>query len=514
VVDDEVKSAKIEDSPIRPWMDNARLERYTGILTVQNEEQEAKLYILFGHLFHAVNGQKKGQEVVFDVLGWTNGEYSFDYKAKLPAEDSIKEGTKDLLEAYDKLQGTSLATDNDNQTESKAQIETVVPEEDVLDNSATKPEPESSYNSFNDFAAVSEKKENKISSVPPENVEVYPFPMGTYIYEALATSFIDFPKLLRNLKKENRNGYIELKTTGFESQILLVDGVSVETFCTVDGETKRGKEAYELFVQKVDEGEGNIDVIELDSATITAIHHIFTGSVLYGDLYGRFIKLDGLLEFLKKKGTSGCLLIRSGETKGVALLRVGKLIGAYTTKSRKLNPKFDVLLTLAEDPEAEIEVREGFLEDNDTEDVEPVVSSPTKKTQPVPPLPPEDLKDEDEEPVEEVVITKDAVLTEHLQENSEEIPEPESISLQDEGKTPETTSGAVDWPLAIAMMTDKADQVLGSRAKKVKELLLSTGSSKLEIEKTIDAIPKLSIMFVDPSKLRSLANELRTIAGV
>src|SRR5438132_805735 len=57
-------------------------------------------------------------------------------------------------------------------------------------------------------------------------------------------------------------------------------------------------------------------------------------------------------------------------------------------------------------------------------------------------------------------------------------------------------------------MTDKARQ---GRAKKVKELLASTEHNLDALERTIDGVSQTSIMFVDPTRLTNLANEMRQV---
>jgi hypothetical protein len=71
----------------------------------------------------------------------------------------------------------------------------------------------------------------------------------------------------------------------------------------------------------------------------------------------------------------------------------------------------------------------------------------------------------------------------------------------------------VDWPSLINEMAGRADAVLGTRSKKVKELLYATNHSREDVETTIDRISELSIMFVDPSKLTALADDMRRIAA-
>ena len=73
--------------------------------------------------------------------------------------------------------------------------------------------------------------------------------------------------------------------------------------------------------------------------------------------------------------------------------------------------------------------------------------------------------------------------------------------------------GEVDWATIISAMAGRADAVLGTRSKKVKELLYAAGHNREDVEGTIERISELSIMFVDPSKLTALAADMRQIAA-
>ncbi|HUY56993.1 MAG TPA: DUF4388 domain-containing protein [Candidatus Micrarchaeaceae archaeon] len=72
-------------------------ERATGTLSLTSNGSQCSLHFLFGHLFHAVGGEADGEPAVLDVLGWGEGEYSFNPRAKLPPEETINSSTEDLL---------------------------------------------------------------------------------------------------------------------------------------------------------------------------------------------------------------------------------------------------------------------------------------------------------------------------------------------------------------------------------------------------------------------------------
>ena len=73
------------------------MERATGTLTIENGPDNCALYFLFGHLFHASGASGLGEDVVIDALGWQAGNFRFDPRAKLPAEETIKASPADLI---------------------------------------------------------------------------------------------------------------------------------------------------------------------------------------------------------------------------------------------------------------------------------------------------------------------------------------------------------------------------------------------------------------------------------
>ncbi|HEV2952484.1 MAG TPA: DUF4388 domain-containing protein, partial [Candidatus Dormibacteraeota bacterium] len=91
---------------LRSLLEAAQTERATGTLQLSESGRSSVLYFLFGHLFHAVadsgNGETNaGDEAVMTALSWAGGEFSFDPKAKLPADDTVKSSISDLLARID-----------------------------------------------------------------------------------------------------------------------------------------------------------------------------------------------------------------------------------------------------------------------------------------------------------------------------------------------------------------------------------------------------------------------------
>ncbi len=92
----------LAETPLRSLLESAQGERSTGTLTVRDGSGEsAALYFLFGHLFHAESNGKAGDDAVISALAWTNGDFDFDAKAKLPADETVKAGIPDLVHAAD-----------------------------------------------------------------------------------------------------------------------------------------------------------------------------------------------------------------------------------------------------------------------------------------------------------------------------------------------------------------------------------------------------------------------------
>jgi hypothetical protein len=90
----------LAEIPLRSLLESAQGERSTGTLTLRNGNGESTaLYFLFGHLFHAEGNGKAGDDAVVSALAWTKGEFEFDAKAKLPADETVKAGIPELVHA-------------------------------------------------------------------------------------------------------------------------------------------------------------------------------------------------------------------------------------------------------------------------------------------------------------------------------------------------------------------------------------------------------------------------------
>ena len=89
----------LAETPLRSLLESAQGERSTGTLVVRNGNgQSTSLYFLFGHLFHAQGDGRSGDDAVVSALHYTKGDFEFDSKAKLPADETVKAGISDLVQ--------------------------------------------------------------------------------------------------------------------------------------------------------------------------------------------------------------------------------------------------------------------------------------------------------------------------------------------------------------------------------------------------------------------------------
>jgi hypothetical protein len=90
-------------------------------------------------------------------------------------------------------------------------------------------------------------------------------------------------------------------------------------------------------------------------------------------------------------------------------------------------------------------------------------------------------------------------------------PTPPSMpAMQVAPNTPPPSSGPQrDWSPIVSELQAMAEDALGNRARKVKDILGAADPSEAGIEGAIDQIPSISLLFVDSSRLEQLAHEMR-----
>jgi hypothetical protein len=89
-------------------------------------------------------------------------------------------------------------------------------------------------------------------------------------------------------------------------------------------------------------------------------------------------------------------------------------------------------------------------------------------------------------------------------------PTPPSMpAMQVAPTTPPPSGPQRDWSPIVSELQAMAEDALGNRARKVKDILGAADPSETGIEGAIDQIPSISLLFVDSSRLEQLAHEMR-----
>jgi hypothetical protein len=340
-------------------LDTMQSERATGTLSVQRGGETCALYFLFGHLFHAAGDLGQGEEAVIGALGWSDGSFLFDPRAKLPAEETIKTATGELLEEA-RRRGDGNGSRPDAAAAAAAAVNgpgiTATAEATAVDTDAQGPEFE--------IAAVSQPEPAPPAPTVAGNpnaaplTELYPLPAGKPVYESLKSAFVDFPKLLRTLEADGHTGYVRLDGGDFAGVLLLHDGHVMEALFS-GGMIDEGEPAFQQFRRRMDRGEGLVDVVELSGETVVALAQLLTARPLFTGLLARFINFEALLEYLAEEKVDGSLVVTGGTETGVILLRRGEIHGAYTQAQRELRDSAAGIAPLAAERSARIEVKAG-----------------------------------------------------------------------------------------------------------------------------------------------------------
>jgi hypothetical protein len=236
---------------------------------------------------------------------------------------------------------------------------------------------------------------------------------------------------------------------------------------------------------------------------------------MYTELYAAWVDMKALLKFLSDRKLSGSVMIRSAAGTGVIILSEGELAGAYTSESRDIADTPDRALALCDDPSAMIEVKSADAIKHPPLDVDEVVASqrgPRNVVQAMPATAPP--------PVEPVtspmpVISAEptpttAVYPTYTPPSTTHPTPPSQPAMQVAPTTPPPSSGPQrDWSPIVAELQAMAEDALGNRARKVKDILGAADPSESGIEGAIDQIPSISLLFVDSSRLEQLAHEMR-----
>jgi hypothetical protein len=87
----------IKQSSLANVFHGLQVARQTGTLNVTAGDRRASFYFLFGHLFHAVNGDLTGEAAVRECLTWPDLHCGFDKESKLPLAETIERPIDQIL---------------------------------------------------------------------------------------------------------------------------------------------------------------------------------------------------------------------------------------------------------------------------------------------------------------------------------------------------------------------------------------------------------------------------------
>lgn len=535
----------LAETNVRSLLEAAQAERATGTLTLRQDGQgSTTLYFLFGHLFHAVGEGTAGDDAVVSALGWGVGDFDFDAKAKLPADETVRSSIPELIErsqeggARPSAPAPSAPPKPAARRGQGASVSQQPPQQEAWSPppAAAAPAP-----SMGPAVASAPRAATAAPSVPPQSPpgprtqatppgwrrffkqrpkprhgrEPVPVPGGQTMYDSLKTSFVDFPRLITTLEREGHTGYVRLLTENANGLIYFREGTVLE--CVYDGgddpNVELGKQALIHFNEEVNRGQGVLDVVGLTPELIDGLFELTVAHAVYTELYASWVDVPALLRFLEERRLSGTVTVRAATGTGVIILKEGKLAGAYTSESREVAERADAVLALCRDPGAMIEVKTRAEARHEPLDVGDVVGGRRTYSTAAGPVGPAAALG----PTATATATArqpspnyvPAAPTPGYVAAPAPAPQPAAAPAPQYVPSAANASGPVDWESVVAELQQITEDQLGNRARKVKDLLGAAERSRAGIQSAVDQIPTISILFVDASRLEALANDLR-----
>lgn len=350
---------------------------------------------------------------------------------------------------------------------------------------------------------------------PKSESEPILVPAGQILHDSPKTSFVDFRRLMATLEREGYTGYLHLITDDASGLVLFRDGTALE--CVYSRADKAGvvlgKEALQMFSDVVDEGDGVLDVIGLSPEVIDGLYQLTASRPIYTELYAGWVDVRALLKYLSDRKLNGSVVIRAAAGTGIIVLADGQVASAYTSESRDIADQADKAVALCDDPDATIEVKSADTTKHpplDIADIDARKGSRIGRG-----AGSEELASDVAEPV---APTNSIIRAMPSEPPATQIPTSSSPSVTDRAFQPgrvlsiRSVRGAEseqDFAAILAELQALAEEALGNRARKVKDLLGAADPSVAGIADAIDQIPHISLLFVDFSRPDKLAREMR-----
>jgi outer membrane biosynthesis protein TonB len=497
----------LKETALRSLLEGAQAERATGTLTVKNDGEAYTLYFLFGHLFHATGEGASGDDAVLGALRWHDGDFAFDAKAKLPADETVKSSIPELVNAAgDNGTGPALGAETREAPAAEA------PAAESKPAPREREEPEE--------APV--RKGVKHRPQPKHGKEPIPVPAGEVVYDSLKTSFVDFPRLITTLENEGYTGYVRLLTEAASGLILFRDGAAQECMFDPGDQQLRGSDALRAFNDEVTHGHGVLDVVGLPEEIVDGLYDLVVARPVYTELYAAWVDMPALLDYLHDQKLTGSVMVRGEGGTGIIILTDGKATGAYTSESRTIDEDPKVVLELCSDKNAMIEVKSADgAAGRPPLDVDVVVGSRSKGSRgaapaaPEPPPAPAAAPEPAPAPVEQRTESMPAFPEPPQPSVSEtaQIPTVKEEPRPEPAPAPEPAASSAkapaNWDAVVEDLQAMADRALGARSRKVKDLLGSAERSQAGVEAAVAQVSQISLLFVDSALLVKLEQDMR-----
>jgi Domain of unknown function (DUF4388) len=511
----------LKETELRSLLEGAQAERATGTLTVKSDEEAYTLYFLFGHLFHATGEGASGDDAVLGALRQHEGDFAFDAKAKLPADETVKSSIPELVNAAGENGSGPSSSRRAAAEEAQPAAEAAAPAQDVGEEKTTPVATDGA-----EEAPV--RRGVKHRPQPKNGREPIPVPAGEVVYDSLKTSFVDFPRLITTLETEAYTGYVRLLTEHASGLILFREGVAQECMFDPGDKPGRGREALLAFNEEVTHGHGVLDVVGLPVEIVDGLYDLVVARPIYTELYAAWVDMPALLQFLHEQKLTGSVMVRGEGGTGIIILTEGRATGAYTSESRTIDEDPKVVLDLCTDRHAMIEVKAADgAAGRPPLDVDEIVGSRgngghgQSATAPHAPAPfetPATASNPTEAmPAFTVQSAPSVEDTAHMEAMREEPPAEEvSAAAPPPAAEPppvhEAASsgrGAPNWDAIVEELQGLADKALGARSRKVKDLLGSAERSQAGVESAVAQVSQISLLFVDSALLVKLEQDMR-----
>lgn len=347
-------------------------------------------------------------------------------------------------------------------------------------------------------------------------------PPGEVIQGGLKTSFIHFGRVLVGMREEGFDGYLRLRGKEGRGLIFWRGGKALECWYDAYGDKRQGEVALARFQEGLIGAGAELDIVHLPGEVVEGL---VWAKVREHDLHTEWVKWEGLMAFLKKRKWSGSVGILGLEEQGIMLLRKGKVVGCWRGEGEEVNE--ESLREMASIDGQEIEMRErlesaildlsaaegeGWPKGEEKEDkgeheeeaaalvLEVSADEPSaEETQTAEAAVEEPREEKMEEPTIEPVVAMEPVAEEA---GEAAVAEPVVVASVE-------PKVAVDWAKLIEELELMAEEALGSRSRKIKNLFAAADKNAVGVGAAIEKVPSVSLLFVDGGRMTKLATEMR-----